>query len=138
MPDAALALTDGGCETELTDAASELAQLARKRQLSLIVNENSTVVTASTINQLVETSKRFTKSIIASAYSDTVGVIVLFGRVTFNELRNLPSDGGVKQLIANCDDHVVTMSTPGAGRDIDAPQDYKELNEASYAKPKEL
>jgi len=44
VPDAALALTDGRCETELTDATSELSQLARKRQLTLIANENSTVV----------------------------------------------------------------------------------------------
>ena len=47
VADAALALTEGGCGTELRDAASELSQLARKRQLTLIVNENSTVVTAS-------------------------------------------------------------------------------------------
>ena len=68
----------------------------------------------------------------------TVGVPALFARVIFNELRNLPSDGGAKQLIANCDDHAVTMSTPEAGCDIDAPEDYRELNEASYVKPKEL
>ena len=53
----------------------------------------------------------------------TVGVPALFARVTFNELRNLPSDGGAKQLNANCDDHAVPMSTPEAGCDIDAPED---------------
>lgn len=44
VPDAALALTDGGCETELTNATAELSQLARKHQLTLIVNENPSVV----------------------------------------------------------------------------------------------
>jgi hypothetical protein len=44
VADAALALTDGGYGAGLTDAASELSQLARKRQLTLIINEDSTVV----------------------------------------------------------------------------------------------
>jgi CTP:molybdopterin cytidylyltransferase MocA len=56
----------------------------------------------------------------------------------FNELRNLPLDRSAKQLIANCEDHVGTMSKPEAGRDIDTPEHYRELSEASNAKPKEL
>jgi hypothetical protein len=54
VADAALALTDGGCGTEFTDAASELSQLARKRQLTFIVSENSTVVTASNPKNIEE------------------------------------------------------------------------------------
>jgi molybdenum cofactor cytidylyltransferase len=90
-------------------------------------------VTSETINRLVETAEKVTKSIIASAYSDTVGVPALFTRVTFNELRNLRSDRGAKQFIASCNDHVVTMSAPEAERDIDTPENYRELNEVNYA-----
>jgi hypothetical protein len=49
VPDAALALTNGECKTELTDATSELSQLARKHQLTLIVDENSIVVNSPTV-----------------------------------------------------------------------------------------
>jgi molybdenum cofactor cytidylyltransferase len=95
-------------------------------------------VTAATINRLVETAEKVRKSIIASAYSDTVGVPALFSRVTFNELRNLRSERGAKQFIASCNDHVVTVSKPEAERDIDTPDNYRELNEVDYAKPKQL
>lgn len=49
VPDAALALTDGECKAELTDAMPELSQLATKHQLTLIANENSTVVKPSNV-----------------------------------------------------------------------------------------
>ena len=70
VADAALALTDGGCETELTDAASELSQLARKRQLTLIVNENSTVVKPANVFIRGAAEERFPVAVVQLPFLD--------------------------------------------------------------------
>ena len=68
---AASALTDGGCETELTDATSELSQLARKRQLTLIVNENSTVVKPANVFIRGAAEERFPVAVVQPPFPDT-------------------------------------------------------------------
>ena len=91
-------------------------------------------VTAKTINQLVETAKRTTQPIIASAYANTLGVPALFTRNTFDELTSLPSEWGAKKLIAHGGDRVVAVPAPEAAWDVDTPQNYRDLNEVIYAK----
>jgi hypothetical protein len=71
VPDAALALTNGGCETELTDATSELSQLARKRRLTLIVNENSTVVKPPNVFIRGAAKERFPVALVQPPFLDT-------------------------------------------------------------------
>ena len=71
VPDAALALTDGGCETELTDATSELSQLARKRQLTLIVSENSTVVKPPNVFIRGAAEESFPAAVVQPPFLDT-------------------------------------------------------------------
>ena len=71
VPDAALALTDGGCETELTDATSELSQLGRKRQPTLIVSENSTVVKPPNVFIRGAAEERFPAAVVQPPFLDT-------------------------------------------------------------------
>jgi len=91
-------------------------------------------VTAQTINRLVERAERTAKPIIASAYSDTLGVPALFTRDTFKELSSLSSEWGAKRLMTGVGDRVEAVPAPEAAWDIDTPENYRELNEVKYAK----
>jgi molybdenum cofactor cytidylyltransferase len=93
-------------------------------------------VTANTINRLVETATTTAKPIVASAYSNTLGVPALFTRDIFDELSNLPSEWGAKKLIAEGGDRVVAVPAPEAAWDIDTPENYRDLSEVNHAKAK--
>jgi hypothetical protein len=69
--DAALVLTDGGCGTELTDATSELSQLARKHQLTLLVSENSTVVKPPNVSIRGAAEERSPVAVVQPPFLDT-------------------------------------------------------------------
>jgi hypothetical protein len=71
VSDAALALTDGGCEAELTDATSELSQLAKKCQLTLIVNENSTVAKPPNVFVRGAAEEMFPVAVVQPPFLDT-------------------------------------------------------------------
>ena len=85
-------------------------------------------VTAATINRLVAAAQKSTRPIIASAYSNTLGVPALFTRAVFDQLKNLPSPWGAKKLIAAGGDRVLAVPAPEAACDIDTPENYRDLN----------
>ena len=101
---------------------------------TLLLLADQPQVTAQTINRLVERAERTAKPIIASAYSDTLGVPALFTRDTFNELSSLSSEWGAKRLMTGVGDRVEAVPAPEAAWDIDTPENYRELNEVKYAK----
>jgi molybdenum cofactor cytidylyltransferase len=105
---------------------------------TLLLLADQPQVTAKTINRLVETATTTAKPIVASAYSNTVGVPALFTRDTFDELSNLPSEWGAKRLIAEGGDRVVAVPAPEAAWDIDTPENYRDLNEVNHAKAKSI
>ena len=65
--------------------------------------------------------------IAAAAYQDTVGVPVLFGRSSFEDLRYLPEEAGAKGLLRRSAHRVVPVPMPEAGTDIDTRAQYERL-----------
>lgn len=65
------------------------------------------------------------KCIVASAYSGSVGVPVLFDRSFFKEIMLLPDDQGAKKLIQMNRDKLETVPFPGGAIDLDTMEDYK-------------
>jgi molybdenum cofactor cytidylyltransferase len=79
------------------------------------------------IRALVALWKRSGKEIIASSYSDTLGVPALFDRSIFAELLALEGDNGAKKVIlANCE-RVAEFPFPDGRIDIDTWEDYKRI-----------
>lgn len=67
------------------------------------------------------------RSIIASAYSGTLGTPVLFGRSHFEELALLQGTEGAKTLLKKYKDQVAALPFENGEIDIDTPEDYNKL-----------
>jgi molybdenum cofactor cytidylyltransferase len=67
------------------------------------------------------------KPIVASAYSDTLGVPALFARSYFDELFVLDDGAGAKQVIMNHKNDVAQFPFPEGAIDIDTAEDYEQL-----------
>ncbi len=84
-------------------------------------------VDAKLLNKLIATQEKEGKGIVACAYSQTVGVPILFGNAYFKELMELKGDEGAKQIALAHEDDLVTVSFPKGKIDIDTEEDLKEL-----------
>jgi len=84
-------------------------------------------VYAGLLNRLVKTHTENYANIIASAYSDTMGPPVLFGKKYFEELLTLTGQEGAKKLIIKYNKSVVSIPFPEGGIDIDTVEDYEKL-----------
>jgi molybdenum cofactor cytidylyltransferase len=84
-------------------------------------------VDADVIRRLMALQEKTGKEIVASSYSDTLGVPALFARPVFSELRALEGDSGAKKIILANRDRVAEFPFPGGNIDIDTPADYENL-----------
>jgi molybdenum cofactor cytidylyltransferase len=79
------------------------------------------------LKKLIEKYYSSNKSIIASKYSNTLGVPCLFRKNYFSELMNLKDDQGAKKLIQLFKEDVESIEFPKGEVDLDTPDDYEKL-----------
>jgi molybdenum cofactor cytidylyltransferase len=84
-------------------------------------------VSASLINQLMETQKETGKSIVTCNYGEAIGPPALFHKSLFNELMQLRGDAGARKIIQQHDNEVVTVLFASGKMDIDTQEDYESL-----------
>jgi molybdenum cofactor cytidylyltransferase len=89
---------------------------------------DQTCVDTDVIKALVALRKRSGKEIIASSYSDTLGVPALFDRAIFPELLALDGENGAKEIILANRERVTAFAFPGGSIDIDTWEDYKRIH----------
>lgn len=75
------------------------------------------------IRSLIEKYRESRVSIIASAYSGTLGVPVLFDKQLFAEILELPDEHGAKKIIERHPSEVVDF--PEGSTDLDTPEEYQ-------------
>ena len=80
-------------------------------------------VEGQTIRELIALYKKMKKAIVASSYSDTLGVPALFDRSCFAELLALDDDSGAKPIILSKRDRVAEFPFPEGKIDIDTVED---------------
>lgn len=85
------------------------------------------LVSSQTLNQLIEAYHVTGNPIIASEYSETVGVPALFNHHLFSELMALKSTEGAKKLIKKHINKVFSVPFSEGAIDIDTPNDYERL-----------
>lgn len=85
-------------------------------------------VDAELINNLIQTQKESGKGIVASAYSKTFGVPILFTKAYFKNLMDLTGDGGAKKIAEAHQDDLELFSFPKGKTDIDTEADLRDLN----------
>ena len=83
----------------------------------------STAIFKDLINNYNESGK----GIVASNYSDTLGVPVLFDRKYFEELKKLKGNEGAKKIIQLHQTDVATIAFEKGAIDIDSIEDYNKL-----------
>lgn len=84
-------------------------------------------VNAEVIRALVALRKRSGKEIIASSYSNTIGVPALFDRSIFSELLALGGDNGAKKVILAKRERVAEFAFQDGEVDIDSWEDYQRI-----------
>ncbi len=86
-------------------------------------------LSAETYNRILAAHKASGLPIVASQYSETVGVPVLFERQFFDSLMALPPEQGCKHLILTNAQKVLRLPCPEAAADIDTPEDYRRFTD---------
>lgn len=86
------------------------------------------LVTSANLNQLIESYQVTQRSVIASAYTDTLGVPALFSHQLFPDLLRLNPNEGAKHLIKQYRDRVESIFFPEGASDLDTPEDYQQLH----------
>jgi molybdenum cofactor cytidylyltransferase len=89
-------------------------------------------VTPGLINELIVTHQNTGKAIVASGYSDTLGVPALFHKSVFNLLLQLKDDAGAKGIIQRNRQDTAVVAFPKGDVDIDTEADYQELSKGSH------
>jgi molybdenum cofactor cytidylyltransferase len=79
-------------------------------------------ISVSLINQLIQAYRLSRNPIVASAYSDTLGVPALFDRQLFPELAALKGGEGAKSVIKR--HGAIGVDFPEGSIDLDTPEDY--------------
>jgi molybdenum cofactor cytidylyltransferase len=88
-------------------------------------------VKTDTIERLIAMREKTKKAIVASSYSETLGVPALFDRSCFQELLTMPDDSGAKSMILSNRERVAELLFPEGKIDIDTAPDYEKLTAQS-------
>ena len=100
-------------------------EAAKDADAVVIVTCDQPHVSTATINRLISEHDSSAKGIVASAYSNTLGVPALFAREFFEELRRLRPDEGAKRLLLKCGESVAAVEFAEGVVDLDTPADYE-------------
>lgn len=100
--------------------------LNRQQQLDgiLLMVSDQPVITYEYLLSLIQTFKESKKSIVASAYSNTLGVPALFSKQHFNQLLDIEDSQGAKSILLKNRDQVQELDCPQGAIDLDTPEDY--------------
>jgi molybdenum cofactor cytidylyltransferase len=82
-------------------------------------------LTSEHLAKLIEKFQERKKAIIASSYSNSNGVPVLFGRSFFSNLLLLNDDQGAKKIVQQFPDQVDAVVFPKGSIDLDTEDDYQ-------------
>lgn len=85
------------------------------------------LITSDYLNTLIARFKMKSHPIIASGYIDKVGVPAIFSPEHFDDLLNLDSDYGAKNVIKKYQSNIETIRAEHLLADIDTPEEYEEL-----------
>ncbi len=119
-----------GMSTSIRSGLQCLVALDHDIEAALFLASDQPLVDANALRELILLHRAKEKPIVASAYSDTLGIPALFARTYFPALLELRGDRGAKDLLLSKPDDVASFSCPQAATDIDTKMDYDRLTEA--------
>ena len=114
-----------GIGTSIRAGVQNLLSQAPNLEAIVLLVCDQPFVDARVIKGLIELRQKTNKSIVASAYSGTLGVPALFNRSCFQELLALGDDTGAKSIIMRNRERVAEFPFPQGEIDIDTVADYE-------------
>lgn len=116
-----------GIGTSIRAGMQNLVERGRDLDAVILLVSDQPLVEKELIKQLIARYGETGKTIIASSYSETLGVPALFGRAHFMDLLALRDDSGAKSIILSKRECVVEFPFPQGEIDIDTLEDYERL-----------
>ncbi|GGD90881.1 4-diphosphocytidyl-2C-methyl-D-erythritol kinase [Maribacter cobaltidurans] len=93
----------------------------------LICLGDQPLITSVYLQRLIDQFKTKKYSIIASSYTNRVGVPAIFNRSICHELVQLNSDTGAKDILLAYKDDILRLDAQELLEDIDTPEEYEKL-----------
>ncbi len=82
------------------------------------------------LNVLIDNFSNSKHSIVATKYTDRIGVPAIFGKIHFRALMELNSDFGAREIIKTFQNDVLEVSADGKTLDIDTAEDYEMMKKS--------
>ena len=127
ISDTAVSITENpdwanGIGTTIRAGVQHAHELAPDADAIIILVCDQPLVNDRTVASLIERWVETRKPIVASSYSDTLGVPALFDSSCFGELLQLQGDAGAKSIIVHNRARVTEIAFPEGTHDIDTGQ----------------
>jgi molybdenum cofactor cytidylyltransferase len=102
-----------------------LIQSGKELDAVILMVCDQPALTSDHLLRLIEKLEEKKKAIIASSYSDSSGVPVLFSRSFFSNLLLLDDSQGAKKILQQFPDQVEAVEFPNGSIDLDTENDYE-------------
>lgn len=112
-----------GIGTSIRAGVQNLLSQASNLEAIMLLVCDQPFVDARVIKGLIALRQKTNKSIVASAYAETLGVPAFFDHSCFEELLALSNDSGAKSIILRDRERVAEFSFPEGAIDIDTASD---------------
>lgn len=118
-----------GMGSSIKAGLGKILEMNRQINGVLIMVCDQPFVSAELIKRIVEKYRKTNSLIVASAYSETLGVPALFGSRIFSRLLELEDSGGAKSIIEQFQEETASVLFEEGKFDIDTPDDYLRLSD---------
>src|SRR4029453_11252888 len=116
-----------GVGTSIRVGIQHVIENAPEVDAAMLLVSDQPFVDSDLLRGLIALHSKTGKSIVASAYADTLGVPALFDPSMFQELLRLDSHSGAKTIILSNRARVAEFSFPKGNVDVDTLQDLKSI-----------
>ena len=118
-----------GLGSSIAVGVKHAVTITAKLDAVILLSCDQPFVNAATLRQLIQLHLENGKTIVASAYAETLGIPALFDQSCFGDLLQLRGDSGAKGIILARRHDVVPFNFPAAAIDIDTTADYEKLRD---------
>jgi molybdenum cofactor cytidylyltransferase len=118
-----------GLGSSIAVGVKHAVTITAKLDAVILLSCDQPFVNAAALRQLIQLHLENGKTIVASAYAETLGIPALFDRSCFGDLLQLRGDSGAKGIILARRHDLTPFDFPVAAIDIDTAADYEKLRD---------
>ncbi len=116
-------LAHTGMASSLHAGATALSQ-AHHNGPVLILGVDQPRLVVDHLETLLSAYRQYPDRSIVSQYADTIGMPVMISMALFNQTLSLSGDVGLKRIILQDSEHLISIDAPQLAFDIDTPEDF--------------